>query len=117
MAVRKLACRVLELVADGLGLSESKALSRLLADEESDSLFRLNMYPPCQVLEEIPGPGLTGFGEHTDPQVISVLRSNNINGLQILRDGSWLSVPADQSSFFVGVGDSLQVILIALLIV
>lgn len=112
-AVRRLACRVLELLAEGLGLAQRNALSRLLVDEESDSMFRLNHYPPCPPLSGAPGFGLTGFGEHTDPQVISVLRSNNINGLQIsLRDGSWVSVPADQSSFFVNVGDSLQVTLL-----
>ncbi|CAA6673179.1 unnamed protein product [Spirodela intermedia] len=89
-------CRVLELLAEGLGLAQRNALSRLLVDEESDSMFRLNHYPPC--------PPMSGR------QVISVLHSNNINGLQIsLRDGSWVSVPADQSSFFVNVGDSLQV--------
>ncbi|XP_078428495.1 gibberellin 2-beta-dioxygenase-like [Wolffia australiana] len=107
--VKRLACRVLELLAEGLGLSQRNALSRLLADEDSDSMFRLNHYPPCPQPCGQPGFGLTGFGEHTDPQIISLLRSNNINGLQILRDGCWVSVPADQSSFFVNVGDSLQV--------
>lgn len=110
MAVRRVACRVLELMADGLGLRQRDAFSRLVGDEESDSMFRLNHYPRCPPLQGMPGCGLTGFGEHTDPQVISVLRSNNTSGLQIsLRDGSWVSVPPDQSSFFVNVGDSMQV--------
>ncbi|XP_058108906.1 gibberellin 2-beta-dioxygenase 1-like [Magnolia sinica] len=53
-------------------------------------------------------PSLTGFGERTDPQIISVLRSNNTSGLQIsLSDGSWVSVPPDHNSFVI-VGDSLQ---------
>ncbi|KAG1367926.1 Gibberellin 2-beta-dioxygenase 3 [Cocos nucifera] len=83
-AVRKLASEVLELMAEGLKI-------------EPRNVFRLNY-------------SLTGFGEHTDPQIISVLRSNNTQGLEIaLRDGSWVSVPSDQESFFINIGDSLQV--------
>ncbi|OVA05613.1 Oxoglutarate/iron-dependent dioxygenase [Macleaya cordata] len=105
-AVRNLACDVLELLADGLKIQPRNVFSKLLEDEESDSVFRLNHYPPCPELSR----NLIGFGEHTDPQIISVLRSNNSTGLQIsLKDESWVSVPPDQNSFFINVGDSLQV--------
>lgn len=111
-----MACEILELMADGLKIQPRNVFSKLLMDEESDSVVRLNHYPPCPELERV-GSGngngnrkVIGFGEHTDPQIISVLRSNNTSGLQIsLRDGSWVSVPPDQDSFFINVGDSLQV--------
>ncbi|KAF5736329.1 Gibberellin 2-beta-dioxygenase isoform 1 [Tripterygium wilfordii] len=110
LAVKSVACEVLELIADGLGIKPRNALSRLLKDEKSDSCFRLNHYPPCPELQALSGRNLIGFGEHTDPQIISVLRSNTTSGLQIcLRDGSWVSVPSDHSSFFINIGDSLQV--------
>ncbi|XP_028764836.1 gibberellin 2-beta-dioxygenase [Neltuma alba] len=109
-AVRELSYEVLELMADGLGIEERNAFSRLLRDEKSDCLFRLNHYPPCSELEALSGKKLIGFGEHTDPQLISVLRSNNTSGLQIcLRDGTWVSVPSDHTSFFINVGDILEV--------
>lgn len=111
-AVKKMTCEVLELIADGLGLEARNMLSRFLRNEKSDSCFRLNHYPPCPELQALSGRNLIGFGEHTDPQIISVLRSNNTSGLQIcLRDGTWVSVPPDRSSFFINVGDSLQVYL------
>ena len=111
-AVKKMTCEVLELIADGLGLEARNILSRFLRNEKSDSCFRLNHYPPCPELQALSGRNLIGFGEHTDPQIISVLRSNNTSGLQIcLRDGTWVSVPPDRSSFFINVGDSLQVYL------
>lgn len=101
---------MLELMAQGLGLKRRDVFSRLVMGQDSDLMFRLNHYPPCPLLQGL-NCNLTGFGEHTDPQVISILRSNNSNGFQIaLRDGGWVSVPPDQDSFFINVGDTLQVI-------
>nr|UXG53460.1 GA2ox3 [Liriodendron chinense] len=108
-AVKKLACEVLELLAEGLKIQTTNVFSKLLMDEESDSVFRINHYPPCPEIQAL-DCNLTGFGEHTDPQIISVLRSNKTSGLQIsLPDGSWVSVPPDHTSFFFIIGDSLQV--------
>ncbi|KAE8655598.1 Gibberellin 2-beta-dioxygenase 1 [Hibiscus syriacus] len=104
-----MACEALELIAGGLKIEPRDALSKLLRDENSDSCFRLNHYPPCPEPEAPSGRNLVGFGEHTDPQIISVLRSNNTSGLEIcLKDGTWVSVPPDESSFFINVGDALQ---------
>ncbi|OMO65667.1 Isopenicillin N synthase [Corchorus olitorius] len=112
VAVKGMAFEVLELMAEGLKLEQRNVLSKLIKDEKSDSCFRLNHYPACpEQLQALSGRNLIGFGEHTDPQIISVLRSNNTSGLQIcLRDGTWVSVPPDQSSFFINVGDALQVL-------
>lgn len=98
-------CQILEKMAVAMRCRERDELSRMVKDKESDSMFRVNYYPTCPS-----GHSSTGFGEHTDPQIISVLRSNNTNGLQIsLPDGRWVSVPSDRNSFFIFVGDSLQV--------
>ncbi|KAJ8484010.1 hypothetical protein OPV22_016495 [Ensete ventricosum] len=110
LAVRKLASDLLRLMAEGLKIEPRDSLSRLVMGEQSDEIFRLNHYPKCPMLEKL-NCSLTGFGEHTDPQIISVLRSNTSTGLQIsLKDGSWVAVPPDQESFFINVGDSLQVL-------
>lgn len=107
--VRKVAVRVMEAMSEGLGIAQADALSALVTAEGSDQVFRVNHYPPCRALQGL-GCSVTGFGEHTDPQLVSVLRSNGTSGLQIaLRDGQWVSVPSDRDSFFVNVGDSLQV--------
>ncbi|KAJ0697539.1 putative gibberellin 2-beta-dioxygenase [Helianthus annuus] len=111
-AVKNMACKILEMMADELNLEDRNVFSKLLMDEQSDSVFRVNYYPPCPEVQEneIDGGNLIGFGEHTDPQIISVLRSDNTSGLEIsLQDGSWVSVPPDSESFFINVGDSLQV--------
>lgn len=104
-AVKKMACEILEMLAEGLKIHPRNVFSKLLMDEQSDSVFRVNYYPARPERRN-----LTGFGEHTDPQIISVLRSNDSPGLQISsKDGDWISVPPDQYSFFINVGDSLQV--------
>ncbi|KAJ7948863.1 Gibberellin 2-beta-dioxygenase [Quillaja saponaria] len=98
-------------LASALGKNPEKfrcALNEYTSSCEEYGL--LNYYPPCPELEALNGENMIGFGEHTDPQIISVLRSNNTSGLQIsLRDGNWISVPPDHRSFFINVGDSLQV--------
>jgi gibberellin 2-oxidase len=105
-----MACGVLELMVEGLGIEPADKLSRLVADAESDNMLRVNHYPPAPRPEQQAGRLLTGFGEHTDPQIISVLRSNGTTGLEIAgRDGAWASVPPDADSFFINVGDALQV--------
>uniref|UniRef100_A0A0E0PIV9 Fe2OG dioxygenase domain-containing protein n=1 Tax=Oryza rufipogon TaxID=4529 RepID=A0A0E0PIV9_ORYRU len=99
VAVRAMMWEVLKLMAEGLGLKEKDALVRLVSHEESDSVLRVNHYPPHPELKQQGHGRLTGFGEHTDPQIISVLRSNDTSGLEIsLRDGSWASVPPDRKS-------------------
>ncbi|KAK9153305.1 hypothetical protein Sjap_000785 [Stephania japonica] len=112
-AVKELGCEVLELLAEGAEMKQRNALSRLLMDDESDTVLRLNHYPSrpdVQVSTIGGGNNVLGFGEHTDPQIISILRSNSVSGLEIsLKDGSWVAVPSDPTSFFILVGDSLQV--------
>ncbi|KAL1555853.1 iron ascorbate-dependent oxidoreductase [Salvia divinorum] len=109
-AVREMACEVLEMIADELEMTTREALSRLIRDRKSDSCIRINHYPARPSLRALTGRSLIGFGEHTDPQIISVLRSNDASGLQISDGGSrWVAVPPDDATFFFIVGDSLQV--------
>ncbi|KAG2303952.1 hypothetical protein Bca52824_032603 [Brassica carinata] len=106
--LKEVSCKVLEMVAEGLGIEPRDTLSKMVRDEKSDSCLRLNHYPTAEEKEE--NMVKVGFGEHTDPQIISVLRSNDTAGLQIcMKDGSWVAVPPDHSSFFINVGDALQV--------
>ncbi|KAI3680961.1 hypothetical protein L6452_35741 [Arctium lappa] len=114
--VRKLGCEILELMAEGLKIEPRSVLSRMLSDEKADTVFRLNHYPPGLDVDPGPdvgpGPGRNRvrFGEHTDPHLISIGRSNTTSGFQIcLADGTWVAVPPDDTSFFVNVDDLLQV--------
>lgn len=104
-AVRGLACEILEVMAEGLGVPDAWAFSRMIRDVDSDSVLRLNHYPPT-----LNDASNVGFGEHSDPQILTILTSNDVAGLQIsLHDGLWIPVSPDLSAFCVNVGDALQV--------
>lgn len=128
-AVRHLSCEILDMLAEGLKLRDTKAFSTLLRDLESDSLLRINHYPPWNNKNNNTsatsataknankcGVPRIGFGEHSDPQIISVLRSNDVEGLQVLMSGQngeyvWAPVMPDTDAFFIHAGDLLQVII------
>ncbi|XP_030520788.1 gibberellin 2-beta-dioxygenase 2-like [Rhodamnia argentea] len=112
-AVRELACDILDLMAQGLRAPDASVFSRLLRAVDSDSVFRINHYPRRSGAVLLRGGGgvgeEVGFGEHSDPQILTVLRSNDVGGLQIsLEDGVWTPVPPDPAAFWVNVGDVLQ---------
>ncbi|KAL8244548.1 hypothetical protein R6Q59_010806 [Mikania micrantha] len=108
-AVKELACRILEAIATGLGVPRS-FFSRLVKCDDSDSLLRLNHYPRVSDTSHSFQCGNSiGFGEHSDPQILSLLRSNGVGGLQIcLGDGVWVPVSPDPHAFCVNIGDVLQ---------
>ncbi|QHO54622.1 Gibberellin 2-beta-dioxygenase [Arachis hypogaea] len=111
------ACKILDLVVEGLGVQDKFALSKLIKDVESDSLLRINHYPPSMTTDSEMDPCATGntnntigFGEHSDPQILTIMRFNDVAGLQATtHDGIWFTVPPDPHNFYVIVGDALQV--------
>ncbi|MED6217023.1 hypothetical protein PIB30_013751 [Stylosanthes scabra] len=109
-AVEELACEILELMAEGLGVPNTSIFTTFIKDPDSDSLLRFNHYPPPPSPLPTSPSSLLGFGEHSDPQIITLLRSNDVSGLQIsLQHGVWIPVIPDPSAFSVNVGDLLQV--------
>lgn len=106
--VRKLTCEILDMLGEGLGVSDKEIFSKLVRQKDNDSLLRFNFYPVDQI-ENSP-QSRVGFGEHSDPQILTLLRSNNVAGLQIRSiDSAWVPVSPDPNAFFVNVGDTLEV--------
>ncbi|KAK6930320.1 Isopenicillin N synthase-like, Fe(2+) 2OG dioxygenase domain [Dillenia turbinata] len=124
-AVREVGCEILDLMAEGMWVPDTSVFSRLIRDVDNDSIFRLNHYPALPLnlnlnlkdRDTSPSSALgphhlsqrIGFGEHSDPQILTILRSNDVAGLQIsLQDGLWVPVIPDPASLCVNVGDVLQ---------
>ncbi|XP_059445081.1 gibberellin 2-beta-dioxygenase 2-like [Corylus avellana] len=101
-AVRKLTCTLLGLMVRGLGLAKASILTDLIRDDESDSILRLNHYPPSN-------DPCIAFIEHSDPQIFTLLKSNDVPSLQIrVGNDQWISIPPNLSAFCVFVGDILH---------
>ncbi|TVU28657.1 hypothetical protein EJB05_20184, partial [Eragrostis curvula] len=67
----------------GLGL-EKGAMAEAFGGDELVFLQKINFYPPC------PQPELTlGVAPHTDMSTLTVLVPNEVQGLQVFRDGHW----------------------------
>ncbi|KAK0580988.1 hypothetical protein LWI29_008488 [Acer saccharum] len=100
--VNKLGSVILELICEGLGLEAG-----YLGDDKlsGSALMSVNHYPPC------PNPSLTlGLLKHCDPNLITILLQGDVSGLQVFKDGQWISVHPLPSAFVVNLGLVLQII-------
>ncbi|GAB4831541.1 hypothetical protein Ancab_040248 [Ancistrocladus abbreviatus] len=74
--------------------------------EEGKQMLRINCYPPCPQPDQV-----IGLTPHSDVVGITiVLVVDEMEGLQIKKDGKWLPVKPIQNAFVVNIGDSLEVI-------
>ncbi|XP_059302781.1 gibberellin 2-beta-dioxygenase 8-like [Lycium ferocissimum] len=100
-------------------LSElAQQLARLLAEElghynksnyfketclPSTCYLRMNRYPPCPI-----SPQLFGLMPHTDSDFLTILHQDEIGGLQLFRDGKWISVKPNPQALIINIGDLFQ---------
>lgn len=98
----KLACRLLEFMAKGMGAEPESLIG--IFDGQSQGM-RMNYYPPCWQADKV-----LGLSPHTDAGGLTLLlQVNNVQGLQIKRDGKWFPVDALDGALTVNVGDTLEV--------
>ena len=90
-------------IAVGLGLSQDYFLDRYTRDPTV--LFRIFNYPPST---SDANENELGVGEHTDYGLLTLLRQDNIAGLQIWHQDRWLPAPPVPDSFVCNVGDMLE---------
>ena len=64
-------------------------------------LFRIFRYPPGM-------PEGWGVAEHTDYGLLTILATDDRDGLQVRGPDGWLDVPADPGIFVVNLGDMLE---------
>ena len=104
---RNLAIQILDLMADALSVDPMEIREMLGEAEQS---VRMNYYPPC------PQPELVmGLSSHSDGGGLTILlQANEVEGLQIRKDGLWIPVKPLPNAFIINLGDLLEVITVSL---
>ncbi|KAF4347021.1 hypothetical protein G4B88_011448 [Cannabis sativa] len=103
MEVKKLAMVILDHMAKALKMDGEEM--RDLFGEGVQSI-RMNYYPPC------PEPDLAiGFTPHSDADALTILfQLNDTEGLQIRKDGNWVSVTPLPNALVVNIGDVMEIV-------
>ena len=95
----RVGAELLRLVAAGLGLPATWFEQHVTADPTI--LFRIFRYPPEQ-------PDGWGVAEHTDYGLLTILATDDHDGLQVHAPDGWIDVPSDPAVFVVNLGDMLE---------
>ncbi|KAJ8531160.1 hypothetical protein K7X08_026594 [Anisodus acutangulus] len=108
--LKNLAERVMEVMDENLGLPKGyikKAFNN--GKNGSENPFfgtKVSHYPPC------PNPEMVnGLRAHTDAGgVILLFQDDQVDGLQILKDGEWIDVQPIQNAIVINTGDQIEVL-------
>jgi len=100
-AAKVVSC-LLRFMAADLGVEPERSLEAFRGQPQS---MRTTYYPPCRQAADV-----LGLSPHTDATGLSLLlHVNDVQGLQIRRDGKWHAVDPLDGAFVVSVGDILEV--------
>lgn len=91
-------------IALSLGLEASYFADRYTSDPLT--LFRIFNYPPDAAPSD--GTPRWGVGEHTDYGVLTILKQDNLGGLQVKSQSRWIAAPPVPGSFVCNIGDMLD---------
>ncbi|OVA18944.1 Oxoglutarate/iron-dependent dioxygenase [Macleaya cordata] len=101
--LKKLAMTMLNLMGKALQI-ETKVMTELF--EDGMQSMRMNYYPPC------PQPELViGLTPHSDTVALTILlQLNEMEGLQIRKEGIWVPIKPLPNAFIVNIGDILEIV-------
>ncbi|EOA38725.1 hypothetical protein CARUB_v10010858mg [Capsella rubella] len=84
---------------------KAEEIEELFGDDMTQSM-RMNYYPPCPQPNQV-----TGLTPHSDAVGLTILlQVNEVDGLQIKKNGKWVFVKPLPNAFVVNVGDILEII-------
>ncbi|KAL2349083.1 hypothetical protein Fmac_003083 [Flemingia macrophylla] len=102
LELKKLSVTVFEFMTKALKIQPSELLDFF---EEGGQAMRMNYYPPCSQPEKV-----IGLNPHSDAGALTILlQVNEMEGLQIRKDGMWIPIKPLSNAFVINVGDILEI--------
>lgn len=102
---RKLLERLLDAMSENLGLG-TNYLNDYCGRSYGPDVLIMNRYPPC------PQPELAlGMSAHTDTSILTALLQDDVAGLEVKKDGSWVVLDPVPGAYVINIGDTLQVMI------
>uniref|UniRef100_A0A0A9BQN4 Fe2OG dioxygenase domain-containing protein n=1 Tax=Arundo donax TaxID=35708 RepID=A0A0A9BQN4_ARUDO len=99
----RVAASLLRFMAADMGLEPERLLEVCRGQPQS---MRVTYYPPCRQAGDV-----LGLSPHTDATVVTLLlHVNDVQGLQIRKDGKWVAVDPLDGAFVVSIGDILEIL-------
>lgn len=100
--LQKVVTFLLSFIAKNLEVDQNKFISMF---NEGVQGVRMNYYPPCRQADKV-----LGISPHSDATGLTLLiQVNEVQGLQIRKDGKWILVKPISGAFIVNVGDVIEV--------
>ena len=101
--LKRLAVKILDCIAKVLKMKVEEMMELF---EEGMQSMRMNYYPPCPQPEQV-----IGLTPHSDAVGLTILlQINEMEGLQIKKDGMWVPVKPLPETFVINVGDVLEIV-------
>ncbi|XP_062201068.1 2-oxoglutarate-dependent dioxygenase 11-like [Phragmites australis] len=103
LELANVSAQLFKFMANNLGVDQEALLGPFKGLPQS---VRINYYPPCSQADKV-----LGLSPHTDGVGMTfLLHVNDVEGLQIRKDGNWFSVQALPGALVVNIGDILEIL-------
>ncbi|KAK8966185.1 Protein SRG1 [Platanthera guangdongensis] len=100
---RKIASNILVATAKLLELEENYFSDQL--GEDGSAYARFNYYPGCSKYDAV-----IGMKPHSDASVVTLLLTDkDVEGLQVLKDGEWFTIPTVPNALLANLGDQMEI--------
>ncbi|KAL7611366.1 protein SRG1 [Lactuca sativa] len=101
--LKNVALKTLCFIANALKMESTDMITLF---KEGMQAMRMNYYPPCPQPEQV-----IGLTPHSDAVGITILlQLNEVEGLQIKKDGIWIPIKPLPNAFIVNIGDILEIV-------
>ncbi|KAG0575682.1 hypothetical protein KC19_5G023100 [Ceratodon purpureus] len=102
LVFRTLAMEILDILIEGLRVDAKHFQAH---KKESQGVLRANYYHQSKAADQV-----LGLIPHVDGNLFTILHQQDVSGLEVLKDGSWIPITPRNDAFCINVADIMQVL-------